>query len=93
MTAKIRVHIFVSGKVQGVYYRQNTMEAAKAEKVTGWVRNLSDGRVEAILEGDEPSVSKVVEWCQKGPPNAQVEKVDATLEKYTDEFSDFTITY
>jgi acylphosphatase len=93
MTAKIRAHIFVSGKVQGVYYRQNTMEAAKAEKVTGWVRNLPDGRVEAVLEGDEPSVNKIVEWCQKGPPRAEVEKVDATLGKYTGEFSDFTITY
>ena len=80
MTSKTRVHIFVSGKVQGVYYRQNTMEAAKAEKVTGWVRNLPDGRVEAVFEGAESSVNRVVEWCQKGPPKAQVEKVDATLE-------------
>ena len=93
MTAKIRSHIFVKGKVQGVYYRQNTMETAKANAVTGWVRNLPDGRVEAILEGDEQNVNKVVEWCHSGPPDARVEKVEEKLENYTGEFSDFTIDY
>lgn len=93
MTAKVRSHIFIKGKVQGVYYRQKTMETAKASGITGWVRNLPDGRVEAVLEGDEPSVKKVVEWCHTGPPDARVEKVEEKIENYTGEFSDFTIGY
>ena len=93
MTAKVRAHIFVTGKVQGVYYRQNTVETANEHGVTGWVRNLPDGRVEAVLEGDESSVKKMIEWCKVGPPNAQVEKVDTKFESYTGEASGFTIIY
>jgi acylphosphatase len=93
MTSKVRAHVFVTGKVQGVYFRQNTMETAKANGVTGWVRNLPDSRVEAVLEGDDSSVKRVVEWCKKGPPKAEVENVDARFETYTGEFSDFTISY
>ena len=93
MTAKIRAHVFVTGKVQGVYYRQNTMETAKAHGVTGWVRNLPDSSVEAIFEGDESGVKLVIEWCKKGPPKAQVENVDSSFENFTGEFSDFTISY
>ena len=93
MTAKVRAHVFVTGKVQGVYYRQNTMETAKAHGVTGWVRNLPDSRVEAVLEGDESDVKLVIEWCKKGPPKAQVENVDASFEDHVGEFSDFAISY
>lgn len=93
MAGKVRAHIFVAGKVQGVYYRQNTAEVAKADRVSGWVRNLADGRVEAVFEGDESSVNRVIEWCRRGPPRAEVEKVDAKFESYTGEFSDFTIGY
>jgi acylphosphatase len=93
MTSMVRAHVFVTGKVQGVYYRQNTMETAKANGVTGWVRNLPDGRVEAVLEGDEPGVKRVVEWCQRGPPNAKVENVEEKWEDYAGEFSGFTIDY
>jgi acylphosphatase len=90
---QVRAHIFVTGKVQGVYYRQTTMEAARAHRVFGWVRNLPDGRVEAVLEGEESGVNKVMDWCRKGPPNAKVEKVDTKFENYTGEFSDFAISY
>jgi len=83
----------VTGKVQGVYYRQNTMETARAHRVTGWVRNLEDGRVEAVLEGAESDVKSVIEWCKKGPPRAEVENVDVKFEGHTGEFSDFTISY
>ena len=89
----VRAHILVTGKVQGVYYRQNTMETAKANKVTGWVRNLDDGSVEAVLEGDESDVRRVIEWCKKGPPKAEVKNVDAKFEGHTGEFSDFTVSY
>ena len=89
--AKIRVHVFVAGKVQGVYFRQNTMQTAKQHGTTGWVRNLDDGRVEAVIEGDENSVRKVVEWCHQGPPASKVDAVDAKYERYMGEFSDFAI--
>ena len=93
MTAKVRAHVFVTGKVQGVYYRQKTMETAKSHGVTGWVRNLPDGRVEAVLEGDESGVKSVIEWCKMGPPKAQVENVDTKFETYSGKFSEFTISY
>lgn len=93
MTNKVRAHVFVSGKVQGVYFRQNTMETAKKNGVTGWVRNLPDGRVEAVFEGNKASVDKVVDWCKIGPPKAQVENVDTKFESYAGKFSEFTISY
>jgi acylphosphatase len=93
VTSKVRVHVFVGGKVQGVYFRQKTMETARSHGVTGWVRNLPDGRVEAVLEGDESSVKNVIEWCKIGPPKAQVENVNAIFESYTGKFSEFTISY
>lgn len=89
---KIRAHVFVSGKVQGVYFRQNTMQTAQKNNTTGWVRNLEDGRVEAMIEGDEQSVNKVVEWCHQGPAASKVDRVDVRHETYTGEFSDFAIT-
>jgi len=90
--AKIRAHVFVSGKVQGVYFRQNAMQTARKHDTTGWVRNLDDGRVEAVIEGDEKNVNSVVEWCHQGPPASKVDAVDVRYETYTGEFSDFAIT-
>ena len=90
---KVRAHAFVSGKVQGVYYRQNTKEAAGKHGLTGWVRNLADGRVEAVFEGESTSVDKVLDWCRKGPPRAEVQDVSVKFEKYSGEFSDFAISY
>lgn len=90
--ANIRAHVLVTGKVQGVYFRQNTIQTAKKYDATGWVRNLDDGRVEAIIEGDEEIVRKVVEWCHQGPPTSKVDAVDVRYEAYTGEFSDFAIT-
>ena len=89
---KTRAHVFVTGKVQGVYFRQNTLQAANNHGVFGWVRNLPDGRVEAVFEGDEVAVSKMVRWCHTGPPAARVDSLDAKSEKYTGEFSSFSIT-
>lgn len=86
-----RSHVFVSGKVQGVYFRQNTLETANEHGVFGWVRNLPDGRVEAVFEGDETAVNRVVEWCRSGPPASRVDKLDVQQEKYTGEFSSFAI--
>lgn len=90
---KTRAHVFVSGMVQGVYFRQNTKQVATRHKVTGWVRNLLDGRVEAVFEGDEMDVNEVIEWCHIGPPKAEVEDVNVKFQKYTGEFAGFSVNY
>ena len=76
-----RAHVFVSGTVQDVFYRANTRDAANEHGVSGWVRNLDDGRVEAVFEGDEGSVEAVIEWCHAGSPQAQVERVTVAYEE------------
>ena len=91
--AKQRVRLFVKGKVQGVFFRQALKVSAIKNNVTGWVRNLKDGRVEALLEGDDVNVSTLVEWCHAGSANARVEDIDIKNEKYTGEFSKFEVLY
>lgn len=88
---KTRAHVFVKGKVQGVYFRQNTKQVAIEHKVTGWVCNLSDGRVEAVFEGNKTDVNGVIDWCHVGPPNSRVDDVDVRFEEYSGEFASFTI--
>lgn len=90
---KTRAHVFISGRVQGVYFRQNTKQVAKRHKITGWVCNLPDGRVEAIFEGEEMDVNEVIEWCYVGPPKAKVEDVNVKFQKHTGEFADFNVNY
>jgi acylphosphatase len=75
MADRVRAHVFVSGTVQGVYYRASTRDAAREAGVDGWVRNLRDGRVEAVFEGDQESVEALVEWCHEGSSAASVEDV------------------
>jgi acylphosphatase len=91
--AKQRVRLFVTGKVQGVFFRQALKVMAKKNNVLGWVRNLKDGRVETILEGEDIDVSHVVEWCHAGPANARVEDLDIINEKFNGEFSKFDVLY
>ncbi|MGD8299830.1 MAG: acylphosphatase [Nitrosopumilaceae archaeon] len=91
--ANQRVRVFVKGKVQGVFFRQALKVKAIQNDVFGWVRNLDDGRVEAVLEGDSENVNTLVEWCHGGPANARVEDVDIRNEKYSDEFSKFDVLY
>ncbi len=91
--AKQRIHVFVTGKVQGVFFRQALKVMAKKNSVTGWVRNLKDGRVEAVLEGDDVHVNTLVEWCHAGPANARVEDVEIRNETFTGEFSKFDVLY
>ncbi|WP_049899367.1 acylphosphatase [Halococcus agarilyticus] len=76
MSNRTRAHVFVSGTVQGVYYRASTRDAARERDVDGWVRNLDDGRVEAVFEGEEDAVESVVEWCHTGSDAASVESVE-----------------
>jgi len=91
--AKQRIHLFIKGKVQGVFFRQTTKVTAEKKNVTGWVKNLHDGRVEALLEGNDIEVSEVVEWCHAGPANALVDDVEIITELYKGEFSKFDIVY
>lgn len=79
--ARTRAHVFVSGTVQGVFYRANTRDAARERGVEGWVRNLDDGRVEAVFEGDEAAVESMVEWCHTGSPRARVDSVEVEDEE------------
>ncbi|MCA9827889.1 MAG: acylphosphatase [Nitrosopumilus sp.] len=90
---KHRIRLFVTGKVQGVFFRQTLKVMAKKNDVFGWVKNLEDGRVEAVLEGDEDNVSRLVEWAHGGPANARVEDVNIHNEKFTGEFSSFDVLY
>jgi acylphosphatase len=71
-----RAHVLVSGKVQGVFYRDSTRQKAESLGLAGWVRNLRDGRVEAVFEGPEDAVKDAVAWCREGSPNARVTDVD-----------------
>ncbi|AXG07515.1 acylphosphatase [Haloplanus rubicundus] len=81
MSDRTRARVFVSGRVQGVYYRANTRDAARARDVDGWVRNLADGRVEAVFEGSEAAVEEMIEWCHTGSPAATVRDVDVSYEE------------
>ncbi|MDH3973554.1 MAG: acylphosphatase [Deltaproteobacteria bacterium] len=89
----VRAHIWVSGRVQGVFYRANTREIAAGHGLTGWVRNCFDGKVEAVLEGNRSRVRQVIDWCRKGPPSAHVTGIETVWEEATGEFHDFIIKY
>ena len=70
-----RVHIFISGRVQGVLFRAHTQKRAQGFGLFGWVRNLPDGRVEIVAEGEEAAISSLIEWAHRGPPAARVENL------------------
>ncbi|HKL29506.1 MAG TPA: acylphosphatase [Natrialbaceae archaeon] len=80
MSDRVRAHVFVSGRVQGVFYRATTRDTARDRDVDGWVQNLDDGRVEAVFEGSEPRVEEMVDWCHEGSPSARVEGVEVEYE-------------
>lgn len=86
-----RVHILVSGRVQGVSYRASAYEKAVSLGVSGWVRNLSDGRVEILAEGAASSIAAFVEWCGRGPRWARVDRVNVTEETPAGNFSSFAV--
>jgi acylphosphatase len=88
-----RAHVFVSGQVQGVFFRQSTREKAQISEVTGWVRNLPDGRVEAVFEGEQDAVKLLIDYCRKGPFGAMITDVDVKFEKFAGEFKNFRIVY
>lgn len=89
----LRAHVVIRGLVQGVYFRASTREVAAQIGVTGWVKNLPDGSVEAVIEGEKKKVEEVVGWCHQGPPGARVRGVDVQWEPYAGEFTTFDIRY
>lgn len=90
---KARAHVYVSGRVQGVFFRHHVWRLARELGVTGWVRNLSDGRVEAVFEGEREKVERMIEFCRRGPPAAKVENVEVRWEEPSGEFDDFEIRW
>lgn len=86
----VRVHVVISGRVQGVWFRQSTEDRARQLGVTGWVRNLPDGRVEATAEGPQEAVEALVAFCRQGPPASRVVGVAVEWAAPTGEFSGFT---
>lgn len=77
----VRAHVLISGVVQGVGYRFSTQDMALLLKLNGWVRNLRDGRVEAVFEGSQDTVEEILRWCHQGPPAAVVKQVDVEYEQ------------
>lgn len=93
MNQKARVHIFVSGRVQGIFFRENTKKKAQKLGVTGWVQNLVDGRVEAVFEGEKEKVEEMIKWAKRGPIWAKVNSIEVEWQEYKGEFDDFEIKY
>ncbi len=91
--AAARAHVRVSGIVQGVFYRSSARDEARRNGLTGWVRNLPNGMVEAVLEGPRERVAAVVSWCRQGPPGAEVSGVDVEWEPYLGDFDSFSIVH
>jgi acylphosphatase len=90
---KKRVHLIVSGRVQGVCYRMYARDEAEGAGLTGWIRNLHNSRVEAVAEGPEPELKRFAEWCRRGPPHAMVANVVEEYSDATGEFDSFHVTY
>ena len=90
---KKRVHVFVSGRVQGVFFRSETQRLANRHNVTGWIRNLSDGRVEAVFEGYGSDIDELVKFVRRGPRSAVVTQTEVMIEPYEGEFGDFRIVW
>jgi len=93
MEEKARIHIFVSGRVQGVFFRAETEARARELGLFGWVRNLEDGRVEIIAEGEKEKLEKLLEWAKRGPTLARVDSIYFEWEEYKGEFKNFEIRY
>jgi acylphosphatase len=91
--SNVRVHLKIEGRVQGVWFRESTRKKAQSLGVLGWVRNRSDGTVEAMAEGEEGKVKALVSWCHQGPPSAQVTRVSKAWDEWQDEFNSFDVVF
>jgi len=88
-----RVHVFISGTVQGVSFRWETLTKARNGNVNGWIRNLSDGRVEAVFEGEETMVKAMIDFCRQGPSGARVNRVQVIYGEPMENFKTFEIHF
>ena len=93
MNKEKRLHIFVAGVVQGVFFRAHARNAAQNFDLVGWVQNLSDGRVEIVAEGETERLRELLEWCHKGPRLARVDNIEVTWDRATGEFNSFEVKY
>lgn len=87
----VRVHLWVEGRVQGVFFRASTQAEARRLGLTGWVKNCPDGSVEAAAEGEKEKLEALVAWCRSGPPGARVDRIRLQWEEYRGEFADFRV--
>ncbi len=90
---KKRFHVRISGRVQGVFFRANTWKTARSLELTGWVRNLPDGRVETVFEGKPKNAEAMLAWCRTGTPPALVDHVEAEEKNAEGDFTSFDIVY
>ncbi|MEF8848640.1 MAG: acylphosphatase [Candidatus Thermoplasmatota archaeon] len=90
---KKNIHVEVSGKVQGVWFRANTKEKAEQLNINGWVKNTADGKVEAVFEGEEENIKEMLDWCHQGPPLAKVQTVDVEEKNSLEGLEGFSIKY
>jgi len=88
-----RLHVVIEGRVQGVFFRAATRDEARARGLAGWVRNLPDGRVEALFEGDKRVLEGMLAWCHIGPPYAYVDRVEIDWQPYQGDLADFRVRY
>jgi acylphosphatase len=93
MEAVNGMHVIVTGRVQGVFFRARTKTMAESLNLTGWVRNLPDGSVEAIFEGRNEDIQAMVEWCKKGPSYAVVEDVQTSDKPFSGKYDRFSVRY
>jgi len=90
---KINAHILISGRVQGVWYRASTKNKAEQLGIKGWVKNTTNGEVEAVFQGEEKLVEKMITWCYQGPPLAKVDKISVKKQDNIENYDDFSIKY
>lgn len=88
-----RAQVLIRGRVQGVFYRAHTRDQAQARGLKGWVRNLPDGRVAAVFEGNRATVEGMINWCHQGPSYAAVDEVLVDWQPHQGDFDDFRIVY
>lgn len=88
-----RAHVHISGRVQGVTFRASTRRKARDLEVKGWVKNLPDGRVEAVFEGSQKAVKEIIDWCHHGPRPARVDNVEVGWEEPKNEFESFKVKF
>lgn len=89
----VRVHLIIEGRVQGVWFRESTRREAVSLRLSGWVKNLPDGAVEALIEGPGNQVKELISWCHRGPASANVIRVHQNQEDWQGEFNSFDIVF